>query len=205
MLHIHGSRRPLPFLLAVVACGTLAACDGPGPTALEADLTPSFSSVGGSSAVDIVSATDGSTVMGAASLTRSRKGITMRAHMTADHGETFTVWAVVFNNPDACASSPCEEADLGNPDTGGNAMHIAGGIAGGDGLHVAGRLKEGDLSEALIPGAPALMDAMTAEIHFVYRSHGPKLPTKIRDQIMTFDGGCDMNPCVDVAFSVHLP
>ncbi len=199
------SIRPLPSLLALAALGVLAACDGPGPTTLASDLGPNFSSVGGSSAVDIISFADGSTVMGAASLTRSRNGVTVRAHMAADPGETFTVWAVVFNNPGACAASPCGEPDLGKLDVGGNVIRIAGGIAGGDGLHVAGRLKEGDVSEALIPGAPALMDAMAAEIHFIYRSHGPKIPTEIDDQIMTVFGGCATNACVDVAFSIHRP
>lgn len=203
MFSIRTHRRP-PVSLALAALVALVACESPGPTGPAADPGPAFGGAGGTPTADIVTFADG-TVIGEASLTRAGNGVTLRAHMEAEPDETFTVWAVVFNNPDACTASPCGLGDIENPDVGANVIRIAGGIAGSDGLHVSGRLREGDSSEALDPGAPPLMDAEIAELHFVYRSHGPKLPTEIDDQIMTVGGGCATNTCVDVAFSVHLP
>jgi len=206
MVTANPTARRLFSLGVVLTLGTLAGCETSPATPPEAavDLEPAFSKVGGLNSVDILTFGDEEKI-GDASLTRTRNGVTLRAHMEADHGETFTVWTAVFNNPDACATSPCAGSDLGNPDVGGNVIRIAGGIAGGDGLHVAGNLREGDTSEALFEGAPPLLDAMTAELHFIYRSHGPKLPTKIDEQIMEVFGGCDMNDCNDLAFSIHLP
>lgn len=194
-------------LASVVALVAVFGCEAPPPTGpgATADPGPAFATVGGPASVDIVSFADGTTVMGAASLTRTRNHVTLRAHMRAEHGETFTVWAVVFNKPDECAGVPCGIPDLFNPDVMANVIRIAGGIAGGDGLHVSGTLREGDDSEGLFPGAPPLMDAMAAELHFIYRSHGQKIAGEIDDQIMDVFGGCETNVCEDLAFSVHLP
>lgn len=201
MFRTHARFAATALIVALVGCET------PPTTAPDAalDLELALATVGGLNSVDIVSFSDGTTVLGAASLTRTRNGVTLRAHMEADPGETFTVWAVVFNHPDACATVPCTADDLFKPAVGANVIRIAGGIAGGDGLRVAGNLRVGDASEGLFQDGPPLIDAMAAELHFIYRSHGQKIPTKIDDQIMDVMGGCDMNVCADLAFSIHLP
>ncbi|NIP57490.1 MAG: hypothetical protein GWM92_04745 [Gemmatimonadetes bacterium] len=197
------TRRVLSLLLVAGLAGTVG-CEAPGPSGPAPEVELATARVGGPGAVDIVTFDDG-TVVGEASLTRAGNGVTLRAHMDADEGETFTVWSAVFNNPGEC-DGPCDAGDIfDNPPVGGNFIRIAGGVAGGDGLHVSGRLREGDASEGLIPGAPALMDAMTAEIHFIYRSHGQRIAGQIDEQTMSLNGGCPPNDCVDVAFSVHAP
>lgn len=195
-------RRTPPLLLAAIA-GAVS-CQAPDATGPEPFLEVAADRVGGQSPVDIVSMADGA-VIGAASLTRRGNGVTLRAHMDAEHGEAFTVWSAVFNNPEECGASPCGSGDLGNPDVDANVIRIAGGIAGGDGLRVSGRLREGDASEGLFPDGPPLIDATAAEIHFIYRSHGQKIPGLIDDQTMTLNGGCPPNACIDVAASIHLP
>ena len=64
-----------------------------------------------------------------------------------------------------------------------------------------------------------LMDAEKAEVHIVIRSHGPKLPGQVREQISSFNGGCvydgipedpilgeaGPNTCEDILFAVHPP
>ena len=207
---------PRSTRFGTVALSTLVlaavGCDTPGTTApeLTTDSPPTAAAMGGMAVmdagpVDILSFADGTTVMGWAKLIRRRNGVSMRAHMAADQGETFTVWAVVFNKPEECATSPCTEADLGNSEVMPNVIHMAGGIVGGHGLNVAGHLKAGDASGGLFPGGPGLMDPMMAEIHFVYRTHGQRIPGLIGEQIHTFMGGCDQNVCSDVAFSIHMP
>lgn len=197
--------RPAVLALAIL---TAAACDvqqpiepaGLAPVGADLHAAPA----GPPGTVDILSFADDSK-LGEATLRRDGNGVTLRAHMEAETGEAFTVWSAVFNNPDECAASPCALGDLGDPDVEANVIRITGGIAGGTGLSVAGRLQEGDASEGLFPGGPPLMDATKAEIHFIYRSHGQKVPGQIDDQIMTVGGACATNTCMDVAFSIHLP
>lgn len=208
------NRRSAPLTAVALSVAALvgASCDTPWSTGPEIapDAQPTAAAMGGmammdAGPVDILSFADGMTVMGWATLMRRPNGISMKAHMNAAHGETFTVWAVVFNKPDECATSPCGAADLGNPDVMPNVIHTAGGIVGGNGLQVAGHLRAGDASGGLFPGGPGIMDPMAVEIHFIYRSHGDRIPGLIDEQIHSVMGGCDQNVCTDVAFSVHLP
>lgn len=140
-------------------------------------------------------------------LTRTANGINL--HLQTDQGflergEAMTIWAVVFNKPSECAAGGCGEGDLGNPDVMPDVLRIAGGIVGGAGLKVSGSLREGDTSESLFPQpSPGLMAAMTAELHFIVRTHGALIPGEVQEQILTVFGGCGTNDCEDVAFSVH--
>lgn len=65
---------------------------------------------------------------------------------------------------------------------------------------MTGQVREGDTSEALF--GPGLMDAESAEIHFIFRIHGPPLPTLLDDQIHTVGGGCGINACWDVGAAI---
>lgn len=143
-------------------------------------------------------------------------------------GTAVTMWIVVFNRPEECASSPCEEEDLFDPDTEADVVYGAGHVVGGSGrLTLAGHLpqgaNDGSLFGTLGLPAPGLQDIWGAEVHLVVRSHGPKLPGLMRDMIHTFNGGCTHpgpgfpdplppelgaagpNECVDIAFAIHLP
>jgi hypothetical protein len=122
-------------------------------------------------------------------------------------GATYTIWWVIFNNPEKCASSPCAESDL-SP-TARGATGGAVGIATGQVLRANGRgnfgarLSVGDTTGFLF--GPGLLKPWTAEIHLVVRNHGQPLPGKVDEQITTFGGGCDVNTCTDDQFAMHVP
>lgn len=142
----------------------------------------------------------------------------------AQEGEeptALTVWWVVFNKPENCATSPCGEPDLFEPAVQASAFYATGALTDADGgvmfvtsLYetVPGKFKRIDLNTSLL-GGPGLMDARKAEIHAVVRSHGPALfdvPGGVRDQLTGFlDPGCQdlegPNVCEDVQFAVHQP
>ncbi len=154
--------------------------------------------------------------VGESRLLRTDSGISINI-VTTDlrEGHAYTVWWVVFNNPEACAGypGPCGLADLGDPDvnatvqwgTGDVAVGTAGGVAkkvnkkagasSGVALSLVAHLNEGETT----PGGPlfdlpgdddGLEDAFEAEVHAIVRSHGPGVANALNDQITSFGGGC---------------
>jgi hypothetical protein len=134
-------------------------------------------------------------------------------------GSTYTMWAVVFNEPDGCVDG-CDEGDLFNAAAVVDVLYVAGNIAGGAGTSTfSGRRMAGDNSGSLFAAlgapAPGLVDPIGAEVHLIVRDHGPAVPGLVPAQIQSFEGGCTpassfglgtgTYACVDVQFSVHNP
>lgn len=139
-------------------------------------------------------------------------------HKPGSPDTALTLWLVIFNNPGACATEPCSEADLGNPNVdtcilhatgsitnGGKAMLVAshyadaGGFGGaGDATELTGR--HSCLFSTFLGGDDAgLIDPLTAEVHSVVRSHGVPFDDEedgdLLDQITNFDdGACFLFP-----------
>jgi hypothetical protein len=140
---------------------------------------------------------------------------------------TYTVWWVVFNNPEYCVG-PCDGTDLlpfgGDPLVDSSVLYADGGFAKSEGRVRFG----GTLAEGYIPGlpgqilfGPGLLDAEGAEVHLVVRDHGPEQAGLLFDQTNTFMGGCIYDPvndpppptwgtegtfaCEDVQLAIHLP
>ncbi|MGH7477195.1 MAG: hypothetical protein ACRELD_13060 [Longimicrobiales bacterium] len=169
------------------------------------------------------------TEVGTSTLLRRRNGVSYNLRATQlEPGTATTMWLVVFNRPAACAGTPCMEPDLLNPATEADVMYAAGHVIGGSGRATfAGSRRIGDASGSIFAPlglpAPGIRDLENAEIHFVVRSHGPKIPALLPDMIHTFNGGCQPpgapfpdpvppeygapgpNTCVDVQFAVHQP
>lgn len=147
-------------------------------------------------------------------------------------GVAATLWIVVFNDPSACASTPCGEPDLFDPDVMPDVLYGAGNVIGGSERITMGyHRQEGDNSGSIATlfGLPTddgepwgLIDARTAEIHYVVRSHGPVVPAHMPAQIQTYEGGCVDNApfgygpptsaadlylgvgqCQDIQFAIH--
>jgi hypothetical protein len=137
----------------------------------------------------------GSTVkVGSSTLVRNQNGVTVTVNTSElDPGSAVTIWLVVFNN-----------GTSGGPD---DVIYGAGHVVGGNGTaNFAAHLNEGDTGGSLFPQpSPGLIDAETAEIHIVVRSHGPAIPGMIPEQIHTVGGGCLINVCEDLQFAIHLP
>jgi len=162
-----------------------------------------------------------------ASLLRNPSGVRMNIHTNdLEPGDTFTIWWVIFNNPDECENpvgdlTECSEPDLFNPDTGPSILYAAGNIVGGNGKsNFSGALQVNDLDGCQPPWddfdlcGDGLEDPYNAEIHLVVRTHGPKIPGMVNDQINTFAGGCTPessfgagdgpNECADLQFAAFL-
>lgn len=162
-----------------------------------------------------------------ASLLRNPSGVRMRIHTNGlQAGDTFTVWWVIFNNPDECENpvdglTACSEPDLFNPATGPSILYAAGNIVGGTGTSTfADALQVNDVSGCQPPwdefdlcGA-GLEDPYASEIHLIVRTHGPKIPGMVNEQINTFAGGCTPessfgagdgpNECADLQFAAFM-
>ncbi len=173
---------------------------------------------------------DGSVLEGNFStVNRYDNGLSMSLHTTdLVPGDVYTVWWVIFNEPQNCSGGACGEDDifvfendeLVTNEYGVAAMNMDGLEASQISIQYAtGRLTDADgnadfaasVGLGEVPGivvGPGLVDPDGAEVHLVVRTHGPKIEGAFFDQITSFAGGCDpqtMQPCQDVQFSVHLP
>lgn len=139
-------------------------------------------------------------VAGAATLTRTSKGISFRVYTSGlPANEAHTVWIVIFNKPQNCANGPghCIGPDLGNPAVHGSIVYGTGYIVGSDGIgNFHGSLEEGSPPDGIQVNVPAglangLKNAKKAEIHLVVRSHGAtKDDGGAVAQLTTFENGC---------------
>lgn len=150
------------------------------------------------------------------------------------HGLTATLWIVVFNNPGACATAPCGEPDLFNPAVMSDVLYGAGNVVGGSeqvsfGFHRKAGDNSGSIADLFgMPtndGEPwGLIYPRGAEIHYVIRSHGPKVPAEMPAQINSYGGGCvfdapfgylpptgpndlylGVGDCQDIQFAINQP
>lgn len=130
-----------------------------------------------------------------------------------DPESPYTLWAVIFNRPQRCQTSPCGLGDL--PFTPGHDPRVEASIvfAGGGVSDSAGN---GDLLGRVQTLAGRAMgeivlgtgtfDPRKAEIHVVVRGHGYPDVDQLFPALSTFAGGCsEDNPCEDQQFAVHLP
>jgi hypothetical protein len=144
---------------------------------------------------------DSALVTGTSTLTRTDRGISAVLHTSElTPGHAMTLWFIVFNNPGACAGSPCSIEDLLlNPDVQGDFLVAAGNIVGGNGeASYGGHLQVGDIrgSGWLEIGNPdravGLLNPRSAEIHLAVHSHGPALRgEELKAQISSYTGGCE--------------
>jgi hypothetical protein len=139
-----------------------------------------------------------------ATLVRADTGVTIIIHTSGlDPGAAYTVWWVIYNYPQYCATNPCTFGDLGNADVQGTILNATGKVIGNNRLGSFGaHLAEGDTSGLSLPvtfpgDAVGLVDARTAQILLGVRSHGLPIPGQVKEQISMFNGGCPPNACED--------
>lgn len=139
-------------------------------------------------------------------LVRSRHGVFMTLNTSGlAPGTVASVWWVFFNNPGACATTPCGGADLSNPEVHSSRVNAAARIVGADGAADYGSfIAVGDTTGAL--DGPGLLDPRRAEIHLAVRTHGTALSgSMLMAQLTMFNGGCPPNMCMNVQTSIHEP
>jgi hypothetical protein len=159
--------------------------------------------------------------VGDARLQRGPHGVTATASVDGAVPGVYTMWWVVWNNPQACGDDGCDAADFGTPGLNLDIGYAGGDVVQGDGrLRVTRHLREGRPLTGLpvefgITSGDGLLDADSSEVHLVLRSHGPVLRGLTGDMRRTFNGGCvypnalpaeygtpGPNTCEDVYFAV---
>jgi hypothetical protein len=166
----------------------------------------------------------GSPVMDSATgtvrLNRTRNELWGSVHVIdLNANSAFTIWAVIFNRPEACTTNPagpvhCSAADLmpvPNPAR-ASAFNVGAFVTGLDGtanvnVHIPsgappdgafvlwgiGGLNDNGVSPGLHAG-----NGFGAEVHLVIRAHGMIIPAAIIAQLSSFNGGCPPNTCGNV-------
>jgi hypothetical protein len=187
--------RRMTIVLTVIALAALTAAPAAAGSPPERQST------------DVLAFADLSDV-GQAQLLRTHNGVAATARAQGIPEGVYTMWWVVWNNPEGCATPhQCGEGDLFDPegDT-GLAIGFAGGdVVGGNGkLQIAAYLREGKTlqgfpypefgSVGLSLPETSLVDSEHAEIHLVLRSHGERIPGMVATQLRTFNGGCVYDP-----------
>jgi len=174
-----------------------------------------------SNVVDASGANQG--YVGAAWLIRTEDGISGRIMTnTSSAGDPYTLWIVVFNNPEACDGG-CDGSDLGTAEVGGSVYNGSGAVAnangglkrngkpaGGGAVNIDFNMPAHPLPDGLflLFGDPAGLHAgngFGAEVHLVIDKHPPIGPgmSWIDDLTTTnFPGG---GPATNDSFAVFVP
>ncbi len=164
----------------------------------------------------LYSFTDASQVPDAYStLTRSDNGIATEVRTIGlDPEAIYSVWWVIFNNPQGC-SEACNEDDIfdadgnvsPNPEANISILWATSGISSssGEGTFSAYLPKGRPLGEVLL--GLGLQDAQGAEVHLVLRTHGVADLNTLSAQLTSFQPepslGGDCEACQDHQFAVH--
>ena len=137
-------------------------------------------------------------------------------------GDVFTVWWVIFNNPEDCnggEGGPCSMVDVRDPAVISDALFATGTVVSKDGkAMVTAFLGIGDVPGSINDrfGAQPIgpVNPQGAEIHMVIRSHGPANLDMLAEQLNSHSGGCttfldrgsvtdDLGECADTHFAIH--
>jgi hypothetical protein len=167
----------------------------------------------GISVVDVHYLDPGNTMVYDASskLVRTNKGVSMTIDTNGLYAGAYTVWWIIFNDPSACVhpipaiGAMCGGEDLEyDPAVYPSVGYATGNVVDEDGEGgFAAHLKMGDTRGLLF--GPGLLYPRHAEIHLIVRHHGEVIPSMMPAQIMTVDGGCGVNFCMDVQGAAHSP
>lgn len=126
-----------------------------------------------------------------AHLVRSAAGITMNfATRELTPGHVYTAWWAFFEEPSACAASPCTSADMADADAvRANVLFADSLVAAEDGSgNFFAHLSPGEISNGWF--ANAFTDPMGAEVHIALHDHGPLIETMRDEMLNSYRGGC---------------
>ena len=165
-----------------------------------------------------------SEVSGSSTLYRTDDTITATLEATdLIAGHAYTLWVLVFNQPENCGAAPCALSDLKNVPAKAEMLSGSGLVADANGKGIFScNIMENDGTSSINDrlGMPidvgGIWNAQTAEVHLIVRSHGPAISGQVIDQISSYGGGCTtfLSPpfsavpmlegeCVEVLASIH--
>lgn len=126
-----------------------------------------------------------------ASLVATASGATARVQTRdLEPGNAYTLWFVLINNPDQCASHPCTARDIfTNPAADAQVTYGAGHVVGASGVATFSTHLDAGPVEGWLPDR-SLHNPLGAEYHFVVNDHGPTLADHMPGMIRTYRGGC---------------
>lgn len=160
---------------------------------------------------------------GDAWLLRTRRGVTARLRVAGLDAGAYTVWWLIWNNPEACGADGCNDGDFGDPAIDVDIGYATGHVVSHHGTATfTANLTENEFltgfpAEFGIASGSGLIASDQAEIHLIVRSHGPKVPGLTAEMTHTFNGGCvydfpfelpltygtpGPNSCMDLLFAV---
>lgn len=165
-------------------------------------------------------------ITGTSTLYRNKNGITVNFKAKNLYPGAYTIWWVIWNNPEDCGiPNECADSDFGFVEV--EVLYAGGHVVGNNGKgNISAHLKAGDVSGSIndlfeLPAAGGLQAGNTfdAEVHIVLRTHGPKVPGLVNEQISSYAGGCDtpflippftaypdeIGQCADIAAAVFSP
>lgn len=156
----------------------------------------------------------GGDVVGSATLGRSEEGVRVVIETTMlQPGAAYSVWWLVFNNPEACDPAGCGEADLATPDVEASLFNATGRLADADGnARFSATLPAGFIYTNPASGGvrhlfgPGLQNIESSDIRLIVRCHGTATGTV--EQISTFFGDCNTNGptgCFDAQIAIFTP
>lgn len=131
----------------------------------------------------------------------------------------YTVWWVLYNEPDHCANpvpygkARCGDSDLFNPNVRASVMLASGKIVGPNGkMFLNACIKKGELTTGLFDMGTqeGLTNPAGAEIQMIIRHHGEAHyddPTLLGSQLSNYLGNCEVNggqaTCEDKQQIIH--
>ena len=137
-------------------------------------------------------------VVGTAELSRIAQGLNLTLHTTMlTPGAAYTIWWIIFNNPEECSGVPCGLGDLGNALVNPSVFWSTGGVVQDNGVgNFQATIDEGEPSkgpDGFLVGTDGLVDAAKAEVHVIIKYHGPASndPDELFLQTNTVLGLCD--------------
>lgn len=139
--------------------------------------------------------------VGRSNLVRTPNGLRAAVRSTGlTPGDAVTLWFIVFNNPEACSTSPCSvPADVFNSDTEADFFWGDGRVVGAKGSATfAGSLGVGQTAhsgkvEIGAGDAVPLTNPRGAEVVLALHSHGPAATGDLlAAQLGSYTGGCEV-------------
>ncbi len=153
-------------------------------------------------------------VQGTSTLHQNKNNITVNFKTNGlIPGHAVTLWWVIWNSPENCATPfECSGVDFAPANIANvnvEVLYAAGHVVGfsGQGTFSASLKKDDDSGSVNVlmefPPVGGLLDTQKAEDHLVIRTHGPKIPGEVNEQISSYVGGCEENPFLYPPFSFY--
>lgn len=141
----------------------------------------------------------GSGISGVATLTRSQNGLFVHQEVAGlTPGHAYSVWWVIFDNPQGCAASTCVPSDLGVRAAQGSLVNGGGFVAEGTTQAYSSHLARHDVEGKQVQmGDPSGVDnTYRSQVHLVLRAHGVAEASAENQAIQTstFNGFCNLPP-----------